>query len=182
MNFKDKFLRLDDDKYINLEHVSHISLDYSRDKIIFKMDYAINVMQKKRGEDKNSQEYNLYDENFNKEMINTKKIVTGYIYSFGVSDCLKKLQNIPFFKDNFVQKTLNVDDANDIGWMNLDKVTSLKFDHDRNRVVINFANSVTYYDFSRKEEILTSEFLYLDFINDEKFNAYVDYLRKEVEV
>lgn len=180
MMFKDKFLKLDTEKYINLEHVSHISLDYSKDKVIFKMDYAMNVLPKKRGEDRDSQEYNLFNEN-NKETFNSKKIITGYIYGYGITACLKSLKASKFFEENFIQKTLNVDDANDVGWINLGKVTSFKFDDSRNRVVINFANSVTYYDFTKKEELLTSEFLYLDFISDDRFNKYTSYFKKFVE-
>lgn len=174
MRYKDVFLTIDNDRKLNLKHVSSISLDYSRDKIIFKLDYAINPIIKK-GNDLNYDNSDVVNSTKSHDM---RKISTGYIYTYGIQDVLNRLYLVPYFDDNFIKKNLKPDDHDDLGYINLENVTSIKFESNKNRVVINFSNSVTFYDYNTKDNILTSEFLYLDFLSDERFKNYVDYINK----
>jgi len=161
MEFKDYYLCIDE-KFINLEHVSCISLDYSRDKIIFQMDYAIQINEKNR------------KDNSNRSKITERRITTGYIVVYGIQDGLNLLKTKKYFNQFFIQKGLK-NDVENVGYINLEKITSIKYEPDKNRVIINFSNTVSYYDFE-KGEVLTSEFLYLNFLSDTQYENYVEYL------
>ena len=162
-----------ENKFVNLSHVSHITLEYGRDRAILKMDFSISPIIKK----KKRTDFNSIDE----PQVENKGILTAcYMYVYGIQDLINALKKSDYFNSHFIQKQLSTDDHDDIGWFNVDLITSIKIENERNRVVLNFDNSVSFYDLAVGNRLI-SEFKFLDFINDKRFNLYVDYLNKALE-
>jgi hypothetical protein len=111
---------------------------------------------------------------------NMRMISTGYVYTYGIQSVLNNIVKVPYFNDNFINKQLDRDDHDDLGFINLENVTSVKFEYDKNKVIFNFSNSVTFYDKFEKTNNLVSEFLYLNFISDTRFKKYIDYVNQYI--
>jgi len=174
-----KIIKIDDNKFVNLSHISHITLEYGKDRAILKMDFSISpIIKKKRKIDKN--DFNVED--LEDSTTNERKgtITACYMYVYGIQDLINKLHQSEYFNENFIRKQIDVDDHDDIGWFNINSISSIKIDDKQNRVILNFDNSVSFYDLKAGNRLI-SEFKFLDFINDKRFNNYVNYLNKNLE-
>lgn len=139
------------DRHINLLNVSNINLLNDKMRIVFNMNYSINI------------EINHYD-----------KKISDYVYwdAFNVNefeDNLRCLLQSEYFKSNFIEHTN--------GYINLNEISSIKYLARKNRVIFNLSHPVTFKDFDGKNKI-TSEFVYVNFNKDEDYDNYVKYVRK----
>ena len=69
---------------------------------------------------------------------------------------------------NFIKKP-----ASGNGYINLNRVSSVKFDNSKNRIIFNFANSIDFMNHNAQNAQfkITSEFIYCDFTDPDKFMA-----------
>ena len=139
---------------INLDHVSRIAYDKDNLRIIFNLDYGVEI-------DVNSP--------INGKKI--KKLITDYIYiNFDSEDefysNINKLDEALLRVFNFIRKP-----ASGNGYINLNRVSSVKFDNSKNRIIFNFANSIDFmnHNIRNSQFKITSEFIYCDFDDRGKY-------------
>ena len=64
--------------------------------------------------------------------------------------------------------------------INRNHITAIKFEEDKNRVIINLSHSVTSYGYGHEKRI-TSKFLYCDFDRIEDYNDFTMYLTDKIK-
>ncbi len=141
---------------INLDHVSSIAFDNENYRIIFNLDYGVEI-----------------DVNSAIKGKKVKKLITDYIYvNFDsledFSSATTKLNEALSKISNFIKKP-----ASGNGYINLNRVSSVKFDNSKNRIIFNFANSIDFMNHNAQNAQfkITSEFIYCDFTDPDKFMA-----------
>lgn len=140
---------------INLDHVSSIAYDVENFRIIFNLDYGVEID---------------VDSGMGKKV---KKLITDYIYvNFdsmeSYSAASVKLNSVISEIPNFIKKP-----ASGNGYINLNRVSSVKFDDSKNRIIFNFANSIDFMNHNAQKARfkITSEFIYCDFDNKTSYEA-----------
>ena len=140
---------------INLDHVSSITYDVENFRIIFNLDYCVEID---------------VDSGKGKKI---KKLITDYIYvNFdsmeSYSAASVKLNSTISEIPNFIKKP-----ASGNGYINLNRVSSVKFDNSKNRIIFNFANSIDFMNHNSQNARykITSEFIYCDFDDQNKYDA-----------
>ena len=139
------------DRIVNLKNVSNINVLKNRKRIIFNMNYNI--------------EMDIESSN--------KKLISDYVYwdskSLGeLEDNLLNLKKSDYFKDNFINQV-------DSGFINMNEISSIKLSEKKFRVIFNLSHPVTFKDYSGTDKI-TSEFVYVNCKNKMKYLEYLDYL------
>ncbi len=156
---KSNFYRADQSLNVNLDHVSSISFDEKNSRIIFNLDYSVQL--------------DIIDNNRH-----YKKTISDYIY-WNTNDFIESADNLisylsaPEFKffinkpsDNKAYPTI----------INLNKVSSIKFDRERLRIIFNMANSISFKDKNDNYK-LTGEFIYCDFDDSDSYDKAVSSLK-----
>lgn len=143
------------DRIINLENVSNINILKHMNRIVFNMNYHIQIHGK-----------------------NTKKLISDYVYWDAENNRefysnLEKLQKSEFFNCEFIKK------PKDDGFINVSEISSIKFIEEKCRVIFNLSHPVTFYD-NRSNEKITSEFIYVNCDNNADYLDYVDYIHREL--
>ena len=146
------------DRIINLQNVSNINILKDSNRIIFNMNYNIEITH--------------FDRVTRKEKT---KFISDYVYWDAYNNeemqlNLKELQDIKYFKDNFIKQSA------DHGFINKNEISSIKFADKKNRIIFNLSHPVTFTDFDGKEKI-TSEFVYVNCTDQNQYSAYVNYVR-----
>lgn len=131
---------------VNLKNVSYINIAKDRRRIVFNMNYGIEI--EKNGEYKYISDYVYWD------MIDDEN------FEFA----LKYLQLNEFIKHNFI--------AYASGYINRDEISSIKFAEKKKRVIFNLSHSITFVDYHGHSRI-TSEFVYVDF---DRFKDYQNFI------
>lgn len=149
------------DRIINLQNVSNINILKESNRIIFNMNYNIEIA--------------YFDKVQRKEK---SKFISDYVYwdAYSYNDMianLKALQTLDYFKDNFIEQTPGN------GFINKNEISSIKFSEKKNRVIFNLSHPVTFTDFDGKEKI-TSEFVYVNCSDVNQYDSYVDYVKSEL--
>lgn len=140
------------DRIINLKNVSNINILVDRNRIVFNLNYSIEI-------DANGR----------------TKLISDYVYWDSVSKDnlelnIKHLGSNNYFKDNFLtQPTSN-------GFINLNEISSVKLSEKKNRVIFNLSHPITFKDFDGNERI-TSEFVYVNCKDVNEFKTYVNYIK-----
>jgi hypothetical protein len=139
-------------RLINLKNVSSINIVKEKFRIIFNLNYSIHI-QTGTG----------------------SKHISDYVYWDGISasDLESNIEHVEkniFFKLNFLSKINN-------GWVNINQISSLKFSEKKNRVIFNLSHPVSFKDMENNTRA-TSEFVYVDCQNSEKFKQYVEYVNQ----
>jgi hypothetical protein len=137
---------------VNLEKVSNVNIIEGKNRIVFNMNYSIEM---KRG--------------FGTKMI------SDYVYWDASStaefqEIKKELYKNSYFSMNFLQGS---EYNGSISYINLNEISSVKVNDDRKRIIFNLSHSVTFKD-TNKDERLTSAFVFVDFRNADQFKQYVD--------
>lgn len=145
------------DRIVNLKNVSNINIIKDRNRIVFNLNYQIEISDK----------------------WNTK-FISDYVYwdAINADDMkynLKHLMDNKYFKDNFILQV----DGN--GFINVQEISSVKFSEKKSRVIFNLGHPVTFVDFDGRNKI-TSEFVYVNCENSEQYNEYTKYVMKELGV
>jgi len=143
------------DRLINLQNVSNINILRGRRRIVFNMNYSIEI-------DNNGK----------------KKLVSDYAYWDAVSDAdfelnIAHLENHEYFQDEFIRQQYV--GSNVTGYINLNEISSIKFSDKKNRVIFNLANAIMYRDQDNNER-LTSDFVYVNCGSTESYNEYKEYV------
>jgi len=144
------------DRYINLRNVSNINLVKRRNRVVFNLNYSVEI--------------NLGD--------GITKEVSDYAYCDSTSleemnEKLSRLFGIPYFTDNFI----NILGG---GYVNKEAVSSIKFIDDRKRVIFNFNHNVEMT--KGKEPILSAEFTYVNCSSEEEYDKYKEYVLETLEL
>lgn len=137
---------------VNLKKVSNINVIEGKNRIVFNMNYSIEM---KRG--------------FGTKMI------SDYVYWDAQSKrefeyIVEELYKNSYFSLNFLQGS---EYNGSISYINLNEISSVKLNVERKRVIFNLSHGVTFRD-TNKEESITSAFVFVDFKNAEQFKRYVD--------
>ena len=135
------------DRIINLANVSNINIIRDRNRIVFNLNYNIQIPSDQ-----------------------STKLISDYVYwdAINTEDLKQNLQHLKsntYFKANFI------DEVNDSGYININEISSIKFSEKKLRIIFNLSHPVTFHDLDRKERI-TSEFVY---VNCSSFAQYKDY-------
>lgn len=157
---KDLFLQTND-RIINLQNVSNINILKDSSRIIFNMNYNIEItyFDKVNRKEKNKfiSDYVYWDSNSYDEMMKN----------------LKVLQDMKYFAGAFIKQ------AAGNGFINKNEISSIKLAEKKNRVIFNLSHPITFTDFDGKEKI-TSEFVYVNCNDYNQYKAYVNYVTTEL--
>lgn len=145
------------DIIVNLENVSNINIIKNQRRIVFNMNYNIQINCGPHGEGKFISDYVYWNANSDKEF----------------SDNLIKLNENDFFIREFIHKPKKD------GYINVNEISSIKFIENRFRVIFNLSHPVTFADRDKNKKI-TSEFVYVDSDNDAEFEDYKEYIMVEL--
>jgi hypothetical protein len=142
------------EQILNLKNVSNVNVITERNRIVFNLNFNIEIPQK-----------------------NTNKKISAYVYWDGdnlkdLDDNLKFLEENEYFKNNFI-KQLNS------GFINKNEISSVKFLYEKKRVIFNLSHPVHFYDSFNKEK-MTSEFVYVNCKNDDVYNDYAEYVKSSL--
>lgn len=142
------------EQILNLKNVSNINVSTERNRIIFNLNFNIEIPQK-----------------------NTNKKISAYVYWDGdnledLSNNIKALEENEYFKNNFI-KQLNS------GFINKNEISSVKFLYEKKRVIFNLSHPAHFYDSSDKEK-MTSEFVYVNCKSDDVYNDYAEYVKSSL--
>ena len=148
------FLRTND-RLISLQNVSNINILRERRRIVFNMNYSVEI-------DNNGK----------------KKMVSDYAYWDAASDDdfavnIAHLCSREYFQDEFIRQQYVGEHIN--GYINLNEISSIKFIDKTNRVIFNLANSIMYRDKDNNER-LTSDFVYVNCGSSESYREYKKYV------
>lgn len=146
------------DTLVNLKKVSNINVIEGKNRIVFNMNYSIEM---KRG--------------FGTKMI------SDYVYWDASSQAdfqsiIKELYKNSYFSKNFLQGS---EYNGSVSYINLNEISSVKLNVERKRVIFNLSHSVSFRD-TNKDERLTSAFVFVDFRNADEFKQYVDGLNNHI--
>lgn len=148
------FLRTND-RLINLKNVSNINIlkdaRTSKFRIIFNMNYNIEISTSYNG-----------------------KLISDYVYwdAINEEDMVRNLIHLnenEYFKENYIDQI----DGN--GYINRNEISSVKFSEKKLRIIFNLSHPVTFTDYNNVDKI-TSEFVYVNCPNVEKYNEYQNYV------
>jgi hypothetical protein len=139
-------------RIINLANVSSINIVKEKFRIIFNLNYSIEI-QTSAG----------------------SKHISDYVYwdaitADGLQTNIQYLEKDKFLKMTFLSKLNN-------GYVNINQISSMKFSEKKNRVIFNLSHPVTFKDHENTPRV-TSEFVYVDCQNLEKFKDYVQYVNQ----
>ena len=149
------------DRIINLQNVSNINVLKDGNRIIFNMNYNIEIV--------------YFDKVQRREK---SKFISDYVYwdSDNRSETLKNLKHLEelkFFKDNFIKQSANA------GFINKNEISSVKFSDKKYRVIFNLSHPITFTDFDGKDKI-TSEFVYVNCADQNEYATYTNYVMIEL--
>lgn len=139
------------DRLINLKNVSNINILQDRKRIVFNLNYNIEI----------TSDYEGYS-----------KFISDYVYWDAISENdlnenLEVLKSNNYFKNNFITQSC------EHGFINVNEISSIKFSEKKHRVIFNLSHPITFKDFDGNERI-TSEFVY---VNCKDFNKYKEYVQ-----
>lgn len=151
---RDLFVKAND-RIINLNNVSNINILHDRNRIVFNLNYNIEI-----------------DTSYK------TKYISDYVYwdsedTQTMANNLHDLSKIKYFCDNFI------DQVNDNGFININEISSIKFIDRKNRVIFNLSHPVTFKDFDGKDKI-TSEFVYVNCNDANQYNEYKNYVNEKL--
>lgn len=158
---KDLYLQTND-RLINLRNVSNINVLKENNRIIFNLNYNIEIV--------------YFDKQTKREK---SKFISDYVYwdAINYNDMLQNLSHLAsndYFVTNFINQ------VNDNGFINKNEISSIKFSDKKNRVIFNLSHPITFTDFDGREKI-TSEFVYVNCNDFNQYNDYVNYVREELK-
>ena len=141
------------DRIINLKNVSNINIIRDKNRIVFNLNYNIQILTEQ-----------------------STKLISDYVYwdainAENLKQNLDHLKLNSYFIENFIEE------VNDSGYININEISSIKFSEKKFRVIFNLSHPVTFRDFDRKERI-TSEFVYVNCTNLDQYKRYEQYIKR----
>lgn len=140
------------DRIINLKNVSNINILVDDFRIIFNLNYNIEI-----------------------ETDYGSKLISDYVYwdCINQSDLehnLKYIDANAYFSQNFISS------SDRTSFININEISSIKFSEKKNRVIFNLSHPVTFRDYYKNERI-TSEFVYVNCDSPAKYKEYIQYVK-----
>lgn len=140
------------DRIVNLQNVSNINILEDRNRIIFNLNYNIEISS-----------------------YGKPKLISDYVYwdssnHVDFSNNLLSLTQNEFFIENYIYQ------INGNGFINKNEISSVKFSDKKNRIIFNLSHPVTFKDFEGNDKI-TSEFVYVnckDYAGFKEYKAYIE--------
>lgn len=149
------------DRIINLQNVSNINVLKDSNRIIFNMNYNIEISYfdkvQRKEKSKFISDYVYWDSNSYNEMVEN----------------LKTLQGLKSFGDIFIKQNAGN------GFINKYEISSIKFSDKKYRVIFNLSHPITFTDFDGNDKI-TSEFVYVNCNDQNQYTSYVNYVNIEL--
>ena len=158
LNYKEKDLFLQtNDRIINLKNVSNVNILRGRNRIVFNLNYNIEIVTDFEG---------------------FSKLISDYVYWDSINDGdlkqnIKHLEKDNYFQDNFIKQ------KDGDGYININEISSIKFAEKKHRVIFNLSHPITFRDYDGNERI-TSEFVYVNCRNFEEYKKYVKYIKNAI--
>lgn len=145
------------DRIINLKNVSNINILAERKRIVFNLNYNIEITPTSKS-----------------------KLISDYVYwdSINQEDLqqnIKYIESNDYFTGNFLKQ------LNDQGFININEISSVKFSDKKYRVIFNLAHPVTFRDFDKRERI-TSEFVYVNCQDVMSYTNYSNYVKASLGI
>lgn len=149
------FLRTND-RIINLQNVSNVNIIKDKKRIVFNLNYSIEIFTDKGD-----------------------KVISDYVYWDAVSNenlqqNIDHLKEIDGFSDVFIRN------AQDDGFININEISTIKFSEKKHRVIFNLSHPISYRDFDGNERV-TSEFVYVNCPNFKQYKEYRNYVLNFME-
>ena len=140
-----------DSRIVNLKNVSNINLLPNSNRIIFNLNYNIDI---------------------------NDKLISDYVYWNAVSKDsylmnLIALNSNDYFIKNFINQ------VNNVGYINKNEISSIKFSEKKNRVIFNLSHPVTFTVFDGNSRI-TSEFVYSNCEDIKTYNTYTTEINEKL--
>lgn len=140
------------DRIINLKNVSNINILKDRFRIVFNLNYNIDINNTGK-----------------------TKLISDYVYWDAIDDTnlkanLKHLIDNSYFGETFISQ------PNNLVFININEISSIKFSEKKNRVIFNLSHPITFKDNDGNERI-TSEFVYVNCDNYQQYKEYVKYVK-----
>lgn len=135
-------------RIINLTNVSNINIIKENFRVVFNMNYYVDIH---KGKETNKISDYVYWDFLNLEEMNKS---------------LSTLYENKYFMENFLYNGNKC-------FINTKSISSIKFDSNKNRVIFNLSHPITYTN-KNFEKKVTSEFVYSNFKDNEKYKSFVD--------
>lgn len=142
------------DRIINLKNVSNINILKDKNRIVFNLNYNIEIITDFEGYGKFISDYVYWDA----------------ISSDNLRQNVEHLEENQYFKDNFLPEFHNN------GYININEISSIKFSEKKHRVIFNLSHPITFKDYDGNERI-TSEFVYVNCQDFKKYKEYVEFVK-----
>lgn len=140
------------DVLVNLKNVSNINILNNKNRIIFNLNYSINIGKKTKSD------YIYWDSSSREEFNNNLKLIENNVY----------------FKQNFIPKINN-------GYININEISSIKFIEKKYRVIFNLNNPVTFStDNTNLATNITSDFVYVNCYNLNGYKQYRKFVKNSL--
>jgi hypothetical protein len=103
------------------------------------------------------------------------KIISDYVYwdllPSEFDNRLKDISENTYIVDNFI--------THDNGYINKDEISSIKFAEKKQRVIFNLSHTVSFID-NYGNQHMTSEFVYVNFNNENDYNLYIQEIKSKL--
>lgn len=149
---KDNFIQAGE-RIVNLSNVSNINFVNDCKRVVFNMNYNVEMIQKDKGTDRQ-----------------IRKNISDYVYWDGIDKA--EIRDL-FRNEYFIQYFIRNNDST--LFINLREISSIKFIKDKNRVIFNMSHPVSFRESSGKLK-LTSEFVYVN-CEENNYEDYVQYVK-----
>ena len=146
------------DRTINLRNVSNINILHASNRIVFNLNYNIEIPN---------------------ATSDGTKLISDYVYwdavdAHDLKENISRLLNNEYFEKNFL-----CDSSNNV-FVNLNEISSIKYSEKKHRVIFNLSHPVTFRDYDKKERV-TSEFVYVNCNSFAHYKEYVNYVKTTIE-
>ena len=135
------------DRLVNLKNVSNINILKRDRRIIFNLNYSVEIHDQRKDQYKYISDYVYWD----------------FVGDNDFDQAIVTLTNNQYIHDNFIK--------HDHGFINTDEISSIKFSEKKNRVIFNLSHPVTFTDYDGYDNI-TSEFVYMNCHTPENYRKY----------
>jgi len=146
------------DKIINLKNVSNVHILERKNRIIFNMNYSVQI-KTNQGVQRNVSDYVYWDAQCDESMD----------------------RNVQQLKNNETFSSMFLSGVDDNVWINVHEVSTVKFIDGKKRVIFNLSHPITYNDKDGVQRI-TSDFVYVDCATPVKYKKYVEYVANNLGV
>lgn len=146
------------DRTINLRNTSNINILHASNRIVFNLNYNIEIPC---------------------TTSTGTKLISDYVYwdavdAHDLKENISRLLANQYFAENFLR------DSSGNVFVNMNEISSIKYSEKKHRVIFNLSHPVTFRDHDKKERV-TSEFVYVNCNSFAHYKEYVNYVKTTIE-